>query len=83
MSSPYSAEAAAADPLALALARIDQLEQQLKAGQNSGAQVPVLDGPTHDLYLVDGQHVEHTGAIPTQVSFADGRIVPVAAAVAR
>lgn len=67
-----------------ALARIEQLERQVaqQAG-GVGADVPKLTGPTHDAWLVDGTHVEVTGAVPTQVHLQDGRILPVAYAVAR
>lgn len=82
-----AAPAPAADPMAaltLALQRIDQLERQLaQQGAGVGADIPKLTGPTHDLYLADGTHVEGTGAVPTHVHLADGRILPVAYAVAR
>lgn len=75
------------DPMAAlreALDRIGQLERQLaQNSQGVGADVPKLTGPTHDLWLVDGTHVENTGAIPTHVHLADDRILPVAYAVAR
>lgn len=82
-----AAPAAGPDPLTAlrqALERIDQLEQKLaQQGAGVGADVPKLAGPTHDGWLVDGTHVEITGALPTQVHLEDGRILPLAYAVAR
>lgn len=83
---PQAAASPVNDPMAmltLALQRIDQLEQQLRQqAAGVGADIPKLAGPTHDLYLADGTHVEGTGAIPTHIDLGD-RVVPVAWAVAR
>jgi hypothetical protein len=79
--------AAGPDPwsaLQAAMARIEQLEKQVtQQGQGVGADVPRLLGPTHDLYLADGTHIENTGAVPTHVHLDDDRIMPVAYAVPR
>lgn len=88
MSTPYDAQppadgAAVPPELAAALARIDELEAKLNAAAATGDAVPALAGPSHDLYLVDGTHVEHAGAIPTLYGLDDGRTLPVAYAVAR